>query len=122
MGSSMESLISQLTSESQRLPPNFTSPILSDSSAPRKKKSEQKLISKEVTTDSAQEDTTSAADPRHKQRPQGFERFEEITDKKRRKDSQSKQIKQIKMDLARLLLTTGCHSCLLIVPPSWKVQ
>jgi len=24
--------------------------------------------------------------------------------------------------LARLLLTTGCHSCLLIVPPSWKVH
>ena len=67
-------------------------------------------------------DAPSILDPRHKQRAQGFERFEEISDKNRRKVSQSQQIKQVKIDLARLLLTTGCHSCLLIVPPSWKVH
>ncbi len=55
-------------------------------------------------------------------RTQGTERFEYIEDPDRRKGSQSDQIKQIKIDLARFLLTTGCHSCLLIVPPSWRVH
>ena len=41
---------------------------------------------------------------------------------------QTKQIKidllrkQIKIDLLRLLLTTGAHSALLVVPESWKVH
>jgi hypothetical protein len=52
----------------------------------------------------------------------GAERFEEIEDKSQRKRSQSKQIKQIKIDLIRLLLTTGAHSALLIVPQSWNVH
>ena len=123
MGDSVESLISQLSSESHRRPPNFTSPIVSEASVQKPKKRGGIINSKKSTPVSVQEDTSSSTfDPRHKQRAQGFERFEEITDKERRKVSQSKQIKQVKMDLARLLLTTGCHSCLLIVPPSWKVH
>jgi len=121
IGSSAESL-SQISSESHILPPNFTSPILLTSSVQKQKKDGGINISNNSTIGSAREDKSSIFDPRHKQRAQGFERFEEITDKKRRKDSQSKQIKQVKMDLARLLLTTGCHSCLLIVPPSWRVH
>jgi hypothetical protein len=123
MGDSVESLMSRLSSESHGLPPNFTSPIVLESSVQKQKKEKGTIYSKNSTPGSAQEDKTSSSfDPRHKQRAQGFERFEEITDKERRKVSQSKQIKQVKMDLARLLLTTGCHSCLLIVPPSWKVH
>jgi hypothetical protein len=123
MGSSVESLASQLSSESHGIPPNFTSPILSSAATtPSQRKQKGVRISKTSTTGSVQVDAPSILDPRHKQRAQGFERFEEISDKNRRKVSQSQQIKQVKIDLARLLLTTGCHSCLLIVPPSWKVH
>jgi hypothetical protein len=52
----------------------------------------------------------------------GVERFEFIREAALRKASQSKQIKQIKIDLLRLLLTTGAHSALLVVPESWKVH
>ena len=34
----------------------------------------------------------------------------------------SRKIKQIKLNLLRLLLITGCHSCLLVVPPMWRVH
>lgn len=52
----------------------------------------------------------------------GAERFVWIEDTKARQDSQSEQIKQAKLDLVRLLLTTGCQSCLLVIPPSWRVH
>jgi len=52
----------------------------------------------------------------------GVERFEFIADKDSRKKSQSKQIRQVKMDLARLLLTTGAHSALIVIPDSLKVH
>jgi len=57
-----------------------------------------------------------------KSRREGTDRFEYIRDKTERKVSQSKQIKQIKIDLVRLLLTTGAHSILLVVPESWCVH
>lgn len=57
-----------------------------------------------------------------KERVIGGERFEFIADKDKRKASQSKQIKQVKMDLARLLLTTGAHSALIVIPDSLKVH
>jgi hypothetical protein len=40
----------------------------------------------------------------------------------RRKKSQHEQIKQVKVDLARLKLTTGAHSALLVVPESRHVH
>ena len=55
-------------------------------------------------------------------RATGAERYEEILDPDRRRKSQSDQIKQVKLDLARLLLTTNTHSALLIIPPSLRVQ
>ena len=57
-----------------------------------------------------------------KPRIEGIQRYEYIEDDKRRKKSQSKQIKQIKIDVMRLLLTTGTHSALLVIPPSLKVH
>ena len=57
-----------------------------------------------------------------KSRVEGSERFEYIDDDTRRKTSRSRQIKQIKIDLMRLLLTTGTHSALLVIPPSLKVH
>ena len=57
-----------------------------------------------------------------KSRIEGVQRYEYIEDDKRRKKSQSKQIKQIKIDVMRLLLTTGTHSALLVIPPSLKVH
>ena len=55
-------------------------------------------------------------------RLRGTERFEGILDKAELKVSQSKQIKQIKIDLLRLLLTTGAHSALIVIPESWRVH
>ena len=118
LGASVESLTSQLSSESHGLPPNFTSPIISEGTVREQKKSKPILTPKTPAPGFSPEESPNI-DPRHKQRAHGFERFEEITDKKK---DQCKQIKQVKMDLARLLLTTGYHSCLLIVPPSWKVH
>ena len=57
-----------------------------------------------------------------KPRIEGIQRYEYIEDDKRRKKSQSKQIKQIKIDVMRLLLTTGTHSALLVISPSLKVH
>jgi hypothetical protein len=57
-----------------------------------------------------------------KPRPEGIQRFEFIEDDKRRNKSQSRQIKQIKIDVMRLFLTTGTHSALLVIPPSLKVH
>jgi len=64
-------------------------------------------------------DATAAA---RKPRKTGTERFEAILDKTDLKVSQSKQIKQIKIDLLRLLLTTGAHSALIVIPESWRVH
>jgi hypothetical protein len=64
-------------------------------------------------------DATAAA---RKPRKTGTERFEAILDKAELKISQSKQIKQIKIDLLRLLLTTGAHSAFIVIPESWRVH
>ena len=64
-------------------------------------------------------DATAAA---RKPRKTGTERFEAILDKAELKVSQSKQIKQIKIDLLRLLLTSGAHSALIVIPESWRVH
>ena len=90
MGSSAESL-SQISSESHMLLPTLH-PQFYWHLQFRSKKNDGINISNNSTPGSAREDKSSIFDPRHKQRAQGFERFEEITDKKRRKDSQSKQI------------------------------
>ena len=63
-----------------------------------------------------------SSEKKKKPKKSGAKRFVWIDDTKSRQDSQSKQIKQVKLDLVRLLLTTGCHSCLLIIPPSWRVH
>jgi len=65
---------------------------------------------------------TPASEKKKKQKKTGAKRFVWIDDTKARQDSQSAQIKQVKLDLVRLLLTTGCHSCLLVIPPSWRVH
>ena len=59
---------------------------------------------------------------RTKSRITGSQRFEPILDKDQRRKSQNKQITQIKKDLGRLLVTTGAHSALLIIPESWCVH
>ena len=70
----------------------------------------------------ATSNSAAAASETHRQRKVGEERFEPIFDKVERRVAQSKQIKQIKMDLLRLLSTTGAHSALIVVPESWNVH
>ena len=52
----------------------------------------------------------------------GDPRWESIMDKKARKKSRSQQIKQLKLDLLRLYLTTNTHGALLLISPSFRVH
>ena len=127
------------SSRDDSLPPNFTSPIDVGSASSRssvrashkgrligsKQQGERlsDVFSKPLTEPLAARQAKKTPSVKLAEaRTQGTERFEYIEDPERRKGSQCDQIKQIKIDLARLLLTTGCHSCLLIVPPSWRVH
>jgi hypothetical protein len=73
-------------------------------------------------TESESQPPLSKLTSSRKPRIEGIQRYEHIEDDKRRKKSQSQQIKQIKIDVMRLLLTTGTHSALLVIPPSLKVH
>jgi len=52
----------------------------------------------------------------------GDPRWEYITNLVTRNKSRSKQIKQLKLDLLRLYLTTGTHGALLLISPAFRVH
>jgi hypothetical protein len=93
---SQEARRQELTPQAQRVPPAITTAGRRGSS-----------------------DATAAAP---KPRKTGTERFEAILDETNLKVSQSKLTNQIEVDLLRLLLTTGAHSALVVLPESWRVH
>ena len=70
--------------------------------------------------------TSSEGGPREAMRDQinssGDPRWEYITNLVSRNKSRSKQIKQLKLDLLRLYLTTGTHGALLLISPAFRVH